>query len=93
MKGKYCLYVLIKSKKPIYVGITTNSEKRKRQHKLKGKDFDRLVIIKYYNTKQEALIAENSLIRFNGMFSLGLENSKFFNDEYFNVIDLNECNK
>ena len=74
-------------------GVGLNSEKRKRQHKLSGKDFDRLVIIKYYNTKQEALIAENSLIRFNGMFSLGLENSKFFNDEYFNIIDLNECNK
>ncbi len=91
MKGKYCLYVLIKNKKPIYVGVTVNCEKRKRQHKLKGKDFDRLVIIKFYDTKKDALIAENSLIRFNGMFNLGLENSKFSIDEYFNIIDLNEC--
>jgi len=25
------------------------------------------------------------------MFNLGLENSKFSIDEYFNIIDLNEC--
>ena len=48
-----------------------------------------LIIIKHYKTKKEALIAENSLIRFNGMFNLGLENSKFFNDEYFNIFELN----
>lgn len=88
-KDMYSLYALIKDKKPIYVGVTVDVSKRKRQHYLKGKEFDRVVVIKSYSTRKEALIAENSIIRFNGMFNIGLENSKFFNDEYFNIFDLN----
>jgi hypothetical protein len=68
MKVKiYCVYILIKDKKPIYVGSSSNIDNRIIKHK-KTKDFDEFCILKKYETKKESLIAENSLIRFISIF-------------------------
>jgi len=77
---KYCLYVLMLDKKPVYVGISKNPFRRSLQHKIDGKNFDRYHIIKSYDNKKEALAAENSLIRFNGLFDIGLTNAKHTQD-------------
>jgi hypothetical protein len=64
---KHCVYILIKDKKPIYVGCSSNIKNRIIHHK-KTKSFDELFILKEYNSKKDALIAENSLIRFISIF-------------------------
>ena len=87
---KYHLYALIKECKPIYVGVTSDIVKRKNNHKSLGKDFDSVKIIKTYKDKKNALCAENSLIRFNGLFDIGLENAKHDNDKYFNLFKLSK---
>ena len=84
----YNLYVLTKDSKPIYVGVTTNITQRKRKHKL-TKSFDSMKIIKRYKDKKLAYAAENSLIRFNGLFDIGLLNAKHSLDDYFNKCVLN----
>jgi hypothetical protein len=63
----FSVYVLVKNKKPIYVGCTNNIKIRLSKHRL-NKDFDEYIIIKKYATKKEALIAENSIIRFISLF-------------------------
>jgi hypothetical protein len=65
--NNYCVYVLIKDKKPIYVGSSSNIENRIKSHKVL-KDFDEFFIIKKYETKEESLTAENVLIRFISLF-------------------------
>lgn len=87
-KETHYLYCLIKDSKPTYVGVTKNIHNRKKQHKSKGKIFDNLLVIKSYNSKKEALIAENSIIRMNGLFNLGLENAKYSLDEYYYCIEV-----
>ena len=63
----FSVYVLVKNKKPIYVGCSNNIKNRLSKHKL-DKDFDEYIIVKTYSTKKEALIAENSIIRFISLF-------------------------
>ena len=65
--SNFSVYVLVKNKKPIYVGCSNNIENRLSKHK-SNKDFDEHIIIKTYATKKEALIAENSIIRFISLF-------------------------
>jgi len=72
----HSVYVLIKDKKCVYVGCSKDVARRKRQHK-KDKDFDSLFILKKYNTKKEALFAENVLIDFVTLFG----NEKGYNKE------------
>ena len=49
-------------------------------HKKAGRNFDNMILIKEYDSKTIAYAAENSIIRFNGLFNLGLENSKHQDD-------------
>ncbi len=65
--NNFSVYVLVKNKKPIYVGCTNNIKNRLSKHKLQ-KDFDEYIIVKKYTTKKECLIAENSIIRFISLF-------------------------
>jgi hypothetical protein len=80
----YNLYCLLKDGKPIYVGVTKNIINRKSKHK-KTKDFDQFIVIKKYKDKHLAYCAENSLIRFNGLFDIGLKNAKYANDDFINT--------
>ena len=87
MKLEYWyLYVLIKDKKPIYVGVTNDIKRRKQQHKQSGKAFDKMVVMKKYKQKKDAYIAENILIRYNGKFNIGLVNAKHCDDISFNEL-------
>lgn len=85
--GKYYLYALLKDNKAIYVGVTNQIKNRINNHR-GDKEFDKYKIIKTYNNKKEALIAENAIIRFNGMFDIGLINAKHQSDYYYNLIQL-----
>lgn len=64
------LYVLIKDSKCVYVGCTSDINRRKNQHK-KNKIFDEIYILKTYSTKLLCLNAENSIIRFLTLFGDG----------------------
>ena len=64
---KYCVYLLIKDKKPVYIGCSVNLKNRLKSHRL-SKDFDSYIVLKQYNDKKEALSAENALIRFISIF-------------------------
>jgi len=81
---EYVVYCLVKDLKPCYVGVTTSGRilKRIKEHRGLKKDFDTFIVLKYYKTKKEALIAENAIIKLNSIFDLGLVNGKIFMDEY-----------
>lgn len=64
---KYYVYLLIKDKKPVYIGCSVNLKNRLKSHRL-SKDFDSYIVLKQYNDKKEALSAENALIRFISIF-------------------------
>jgi hypothetical protein len=64
---KYYVYLLIKDKKPVYIGCSVNLKNRLKSHRL-SKDFDSYILLKQYNDKKEALSAENALIRFISIF-------------------------
>ena len=64
---KHCVYALIKNGNCVYIGCTSNINKRIVSHK-ETKDFDSHTIIKSYNSKKDALNAENAIIRFIGHF-------------------------
>lgn len=78
---KHKVYALIKNSKCVYVGCTSNIKNRLSKHK-SDKDFDTHVVIKSYKKRKDALLAENSIIRFLG----------FFHDQYtlnsLNLIDV-----
>ena len=80
----YVVYCLIKDKKACYVGVTGRNrvDKRIKEHRALGKDFDTYLVIKEYKTKRDALIAENSIIKLHSIFDIGLTNAKIFMDEY-----------
>lgn len=80
-KTKWNLYALLKDGKPIYVGVTIHTLRREAEHR-KDKDFDILYTIKIYDDKNSALAAENALIRFNGLFNIGLINAQHESDKY-----------
>lgn len=65
--GWYGVYVLMKEESPIYVGYTSNIEKRLKSHK-SNKDFDDYIVLKSYKTKKEALIAEYAILSFLTLF-------------------------
>ena len=67
---KYCVYLLIKDKKPVYIGCSVNLKNRLKSHRL-SKDFDSYIVLKQYNDKKQALSAENALIRFISIFGGG----------------------
>ena len=81
MKRKHHVYALIKSGKCCYVGCSCNVTKRVKEHRSE-KEFDTHVIIKSFQNKKEALIAENAIIRFLG----------YFHDQYtlngLNIVDV-----
>jgi predicted GIY-YIG superfamily endonuclease len=81
MEKEQYLYALVKDKKPIYIGVTNNIEKRKKNHSV-DKDFDYIFVIKSYKTRKEALNAENAIVRFNGVFDIGLINARHAKDKY-----------
>jgi predicted GIY-YIG superfamily endonuclease len=60
---KYSVYVLIKDKCPIYVGVTTNIKNRIARHRI-DKLFDGYLIIEEYHKKEDAFTAERSIIKF-----------------------------
>jgi len=78
----WSLYVLIKNDKPIYVGVSSDIIKRTSNHRA-NKNFDSVHVIKKYKDKKEAYCAENSLIRFNSLFNIGLINAKNIEDEFY----------
>ena len=69
----YSVYVLIKNKKPTYIGQTSDIEKRIIKHK-KTKDFDSYFILLRTNNKKEALKVEINLIRYNKAFGVDITN-------------------
>jgi len=85
---QYHVYALIKGTYPIYVGCSCSLSTRLSKHK-KTKDFDYHLIIKSYDNKKDALVAENAIIRYlsyfandeniNGKFSV-LQYEKAFRD-------------
>ena len=85
LEKKYHLYVLLKDNNPIYIGVSTNVKNRISSHK-KDKDFSEVYIIKSYSNKKEAYAAENSIIRFNGLFDIGLINAKHVTDVFISEI-------
>ena len=75
---KYHLYALLKNENPIYVGVSHNIRSRINKHK-RDKSFDNYVIIKSYERKEDALIAENAIIRLNTFGGgIGLINAKYY---------------
>ena len=66
-KREFSVYLLIKDKKPVYVGCSCNVKNRISHHK-KTKEFDKYYTLKKFETKEQALIAENILIRFISVF-------------------------
>jgi len=75
---KYVVYLLIKDKKPIYIGCSVNLKNRLKSHRL-SKEFDSYIVLKQYSDKKEALSAENALIRFISIFG---------GDEWLNSKDI-----
>jgi hypothetical protein len=67
MENKFSVYVLILENNPVYVGCSNNVKNRISHHKT-NKKFDRYIIIKEYQSKKDALIAENALIRYLSIF-------------------------
>lgn len=60
---EHFVYALIKNEKPIYVGCTSNINRRMNCHK-RSKDFDTYVVIEKFNNKNDALICERGIVKF-----------------------------
>jgi hypothetical protein len=67
---QYKVYALIKSNKPVYIGMTTDIVRRAKQHK-KTKIFSKIIVIKSFDDKEKALVAENAIITFLTLFGDG----------------------
>lgn len=67
---EFIVYALIHNSNPIYVGCTSDVKNREYNHRL-SKVFDYLMIIKSYDTKEEALAVENGIIRFMSLMPDG----------------------
>jgi hypothetical protein len=78
---KYSVYLLVKDKKPIYVGCSVNVKNRISHHR-KTKEFDNYYILKEYKNKKEALVAENSIIRFISVFG----GDEWVNGKHFSIM-------
>lgn len=79
--NEWCVYILIKEKKPIYVGCSVNLYNRLISHK-KNKDFTDYIILKKYNNKKDAYCAENALIRFISIFG----GNDWLNEKYIQLL-------
>ena len=77
----YSVYILVKNKKPIYVGCSGNVKNRISKHK-SSKEFDEYIILKKYKLKKDALLAENGIIRFISMFG----GSEWINDKNIHLL-------
>lgn len=64
---KYDLYILIKDKKPVYIGVTCNIKRRIIDHR-RNKDIDTYYILKTYKNKKDALLVENSILKLLALF-------------------------
>jgi predicted GIY-YIG superfamily endonuclease len=69
----YYVYILLKDKKPTYIGQTIDLKKRMYTHK-NDKDFDSYLILERTNSKEIALGIELNLIRYNKAFGCKLTN-------------------
>jgi hypothetical protein len=70
MEDPHSVYILTRKNKAVYIGCSKTVKSRVVQHR-KDKDFDSYTILKTYRTKQEALNAENAIIRFLTLFGDG----------------------
>lgn len=68
---------------PIYVGFTSNLKSRIAKHRCSDKCFDGYVVVKTYESREEALIAENAIIRYLSMFG----NPENVNGKYMDMVD------
>lgn len=84
-KEQHTVYALMLDYKPIYVGCTMDLNKREKQHR-KIKTFDYVLVIKIYDNKQDALIAENAIIRFMSLFIKGSFLNSTFEDMMVNKL-------
>ena len=76
---KHYVYALVKDKKPIYVGSSSNLKERMKNHSYK-KVFDYSLVISEHETKDQALLAERSIIKFLSMFPRGeIQNALYQN--------------
>lgn len=55
---------------PIYVGISSDIDRRIIAHKYTGKEFTRHVIIEEFQNKQRALDAERCIIKYLSLFGM-----------------------
>ena len=74
----YSVYALIDSKSPVYVGMTTNIQKRLCSHRSNGKIFSTHYIIETFRDKNQALAAERALIKFLSLFGNEVYNTQTF---------------
>lgn len=63
----YSVYALVKDDICVYVGCTSNLKNRLKNHK-QSKDFNKHIVIEYFDNKNEALLAEKSIIKFLSIF-------------------------
>lgn len=70
MAKEHSVYILISKGKAVYIGCSCNVLNRLSKHR-KDKEFDSHIVLKTYKSKKEALIAENSIIRFLNLFGDG----------------------
>ena len=80
----YYVYILVKDKKPIYIGVTKNIPNRISKHK-SNKDFDGYLIFHESESKIECLLIERSIIKFNS-FYISKEDILCDNKKYVNYL-------
>lgn len=78
----HVVYALMLNNKPVYVGCCMNLIRREKSHRI-NKKFDYAIVIKEFDNKKDALIAENAIIRFMGVF----EEEFFLNSLYYKIIE------
>jgi predicted GIY-YIG superfamily endonuclease len=74
----YSVYALIGTKRPVYIGMTTNIQERLHRHRANGKVFGSHYIIETFRDKSQALAAERVLIKFLSLFGNEIYNTQAF---------------
>ena len=85
----YRVYALIFDNKPVYVGITSNINKRIEQHRKSDKIFNSVYIISVIKDRKEALQVERSLIKFISAFGHDVYNTQDFFGLYYKIENAN----
>jgi hypothetical protein len=67
----YRVYALVKERKCVYIGCSTNVPRRCKQHKV-SKDFDGFIVLFSAACKEDAYFAERMIIRFLSVFDDGV---------------------